>query len=321
MDYKQKYLKYKNKYLELKEQIGGIPCITDGCKLKKAGVTDEMIKRIEEENIYIDRINKNRKTQSTTKILKFDIKKFIKLMTDLKEINDITNREKIIFDIIRYYDIKDFSEGQTELFGKLYIKFQKNVNVNGLELFSIIKNNKDKNEEAIIELVEKNIKAKLTRVKERKKAELARVEKIKKAELARVEEIKKAELARTEALAEKEKIITGQEPEKFKTINIKIGDINKLIKQYNYAEKYTSNTSSQSKGDGFGNRYTENTTIYEPVYFFDLQNQANDLNREIQLINSEFNYYVNFESVKGSTNTPPIDVKKIKYFKLLKIKK
>ena len=60
MDYKQKYLKYKSKYLDLKEQIGG-----DSEKIKKlknAGFTEDFIKKntksIDDKKISLDLISR-----------------------------------------------------------------------------------------------------------------------------------------------------------------------------------------------------------------------------------------------------------------------
>jgi hypothetical protein len=65
MDYKQKYLKYKTKYLDLYKMQRGGWCITKKCKiktiLKKAGFSDENVdeygKIIIEDKINDDIIN------------------------------------------------------------------------------------------------------------------------------------------------------------------------------------------------------------------------------------------------------------------------
>ncbi len=121
MDYKTKYLKYKTKYVQLKEQIGGLPCFSDECKLKGANVTDNMIKNIQQENMR----------RQKDKLTKIDINKFIKLMNELNNI-EIGKRENIIFKIVNFNDttIKNFKD-------KI---FNNNVYLTNIDNYEKIKN-------------------------------------------------------------------------------------------------------------------------------------------------------------------------------------
>jgi len=110
MDYKQKYLKYKSKYLHLKKQIGGdYQVLFDNC-LK---ITKEDIREEERNNIYEGIKRDNLITVLTDKPRKYEIienkniircKLNIEIDFDFNENNENYNK---LMDIFKLYNIND----------------------------------------------------------------------------------------------------------------------------------------------------------------------------------------------------------------------
>ncbi len=158
-DYYSKYLKYKNKYIYLKKQIGGLPCISNECILKKAGVRRNIREYIYKENINISKF---------LKLMKDPRLQIIEIFKDQLIYNIINFDDKIINNLIdyifsknkylkkKYIDIvKDFEISQLQILEKLFDEFE---NIRYIDvLIDTIKNNKDKTKEDILIIANKAV--------------------------------------------------------------------------------------------------------------------------------------------------------------------